>query len=81
MDKVPYILVVGDEDVNAGSVGVNRRGGDRPARGVDLEPFVGLCQAEVDSRGLPETGAFAVTGSASGSAGNEPCVVTASERD
>ena len=31
--KIPYILVVGDDDVRAGTVGVNRRGGDRPERG------------------------------------------------
>ena len=32
----PYILVVGDDDVAAGTVGVNARGSDKPERGVDL---------------------------------------------
>ena len=32
--KLPYILVVGDDDVAAGTVGVNRRGSERPERGV-----------------------------------------------
>jgi threonyl-tRNA synthetase len=39
MEKVPYILVVGDDDVAARSVGVNRRSSDHPERGVDLEAF------------------------------------------
>ena len=37
-DKLPYILVVGDDDVEAHTVGVNPRGGD-VERGVDLEVF------------------------------------------
>ena len=40
LEKLPYILVVGDEDVAAGTVGVNRRGSERPERGVDLAEFV-----------------------------------------
>ena len=36
LEKLPYILVVGDDDVAAGTVGVNRRGSERPERGVDL---------------------------------------------
>ena len=36
--KIPYILVVGDDDVAAGTVGVNRRGSNRPERGVELTP-------------------------------------------
>lgn len=34
--KIPWILVVGAEDVAGGSVGVNARGGARPERGVAL---------------------------------------------
>ena len=40
LEKLPYILVVGDEDVAAGTVGVNRRGSERPERGVELSEFV-----------------------------------------
>jgi threonyl-tRNA synthetase len=39
LEKIPYILVVGDDDVSAGSVGVNPRGGD-VERGVGLDEFV-----------------------------------------
>ena len=39
-EKVPYVLVVGDEDVDAGTVGVNRRGSDAPERGVPVDDFV-----------------------------------------
>ena len=36
LEKLPYILVVGDDDVAAGTVGVNARGQDRARRGVPL---------------------------------------------
>jgi threonyl-tRNA synthetase len=39
LEKLPYVLVVGDDDVAAGTVGVNPRGGD-VERGVELEAFV-----------------------------------------
>ena len=35
LEKIPYVLVVGDDDVAAGTVGVNPRGGD-VERGVDV---------------------------------------------
>jgi threonyl-tRNA synthetase len=35
--KLPYVLVVGDDDVAAGTVGVNTRGAERPERGVPVE--------------------------------------------
>jgi threonyl-tRNA synthetase len=38
--KVPYILVVGDDDVAKGTVGVNVRGGDKPERGVTVADFI-----------------------------------------
>jgi len=49
-DKVPYVLVVGDEDAEAGTVGVNRRGSDAPERGVAVDAFVERLAAEVASR-------------------------------
>jgi threonyl-tRNA synthetase len=49
MEKLPYILVVGDDDVAAGSVGVNARGSDKPERGVDLEAFVERFADEVQT--------------------------------
>ena len=52
--KIPYILVVGDEDIAAGTVGVNRRGSDRPDRGVELTAFTTMVEAEIAERRLPE---------------------------
>jgi threonyl-tRNA synthetase len=47
--KLPYVLVVGDDDVAAGTVGVNPRGGE-VERGVPLDRFVDLLGAEAESR-------------------------------
>ncbi|NBR66064.1 MAG: threonine--tRNA ligase [Actinobacteria bacterium] len=52
VDKVPYVLVVGDDDVAAGTVGVNPRGGD-VERGVSLDAFRARISADV-SAGLAE---------------------------
>jgi len=50
LDKVPYVVVVGDDDVAAGTVGVNRRGADAPERGVGLDAFVASVTGEVARR-------------------------------
>ena len=50
LEKLPYVLVVGDDDLEAGTVGVNARGHDRPKRGVPLDDFVARLRAEVDDR-------------------------------
>ena len=50
LDKVPYVVVVGDADVAAGTVGVNRRGAEQPERGVGLNSFVESVAAEVTRR-------------------------------
>ena len=52
LEKVPYVLVVGDDDVAAGTVGVNARGEDRAVRGVPLEDFIARLRADV-GEGLP----------------------------
>ena len=39
LDKLPYILVVGDDDLAADTVGVNPRGGE-VERGVDVAEFI-----------------------------------------
>jgi threonyl-tRNA synthetase len=54
LTKVPYILVVGDDDVAAGTVGVNRRGSNQPQRGVLMESFVDGLAKEIAERGSPE---------------------------
>ncbi len=46
MEKVPYVLVVGDDDVAAGTVGVNPRGGD-VERGVTVADFTARLAEEV----------------------------------
>lgn len=46
LEKVPYVLVVGDEDVAAGTVGVNRRGSASPERAVAVEALVASLGAE-----------------------------------
>ncbi|MAT05035.1 MAG: threonine--tRNA ligase [Acidimicrobiaceae bacterium] len=46
MEKIPYILVVGDDDVADGTVGVNPRGGE-VERGVDVGVFVQRLTDEV----------------------------------
>ena len=50
LQKVPYVLVVGPEDVDAGTVGVNARGSDRPERGVALDAFRERLGADVAAR-------------------------------
>ncbi len=46
-DKVPYILVIGDSDVENGTVGVNGRGSNDPERDVRVDDFVERLAAEV----------------------------------
>ena len=50
LDKVPYVLVVGDADVEAATVGVNARGSATPERGVSLDAFLARLGAEVAAR-------------------------------
>jgi threonyl-tRNA synthetase len=57
LTKVPYIVVVGPDDVAAQTVGVNPRSSTgQPRRGVDLIAFVDAVVAEVARRGSPEVG-------------------------
>jgi threonyl-tRNA synthetase len=49
LEKLPYVLVVGDDDVDAGTVGVNGR--DAPVeRGVPVDAFVERLGDEVAAR-------------------------------
>jgi threonyl-tRNA synthetase len=66
--KIPYVLVVGDDDVAGGTVGVNRRGWPKPEHDVPLRSFLDEVRDEVARRGLPEDRAPALApASASGS--------------
>jgi threonyl-tRNA synthetase len=49
LDKIPYVLVVGDSDVAATTLGVNPRGGE-VERDVALDEFVARLRAEVDQQ-------------------------------
>ncbi len=49
LEKVPYVLVVGDDDVEHGTVGVNKRGSDEPERGVSVDELVERFTAEVSA--------------------------------
>jgi threonyl-tRNA synthetase len=53
LEKLPYVLVVGDDDVAAGTVGVNARG--KPVeRGVPVDEFITRLRAEIDERRIDE---------------------------
>jgi threonyl-tRNA synthetase len=52
LQKVPYILVVGDREVEQGAVGVRERGEDKGAR--PLAEFIDHLVAEVRERRLPD---------------------------
>ena len=47
LEKIPYVLVVGDDDVAHGTVGVNPRGGE-VERDVALDDFIQRVSAEVN---------------------------------
>jgi threonyl-tRNA synthetase len=47
LEKLPYVLVVGDDDIAAGTVGVNARGSERPERGVPVETFIETLRGDV----------------------------------
>ncbi|MGH8993920.1 MAG: threonine--tRNA ligase [Acidimicrobiia bacterium] len=50
LEKVPYLLVVGDADVEADTVGVNTRGAERPERDVPVSALIERMRAEVEAR-------------------------------
>jgi len=54
LEKIPYIIVVGDDDVKAGTLGLNARGSNDPERGVTLSEFRERLLSEIVSHGSPE---------------------------
>jgi threonyl-tRNA synthetase len=50
LEKLPYVLVVGDDDVEHGTVGVNARGSQRPERDVPVDEFVDRLRSDVTAR-------------------------------
>jgi threonyl-tRNA synthetase len=54
LEKLPYVLVVGGDDVAARTVGVNRRGERTPERGVAVADFLARLAEDEATRRLPE---------------------------
>ena len=55
LQKIPYVLVVGDRDVASGTVGVNRRGWEtKPEQGVATTDLVAEVTDDVAAKGRPE---------------------------
>jgi threonyl-tRNA synthetase len=54
LEKLPYILAVGETDVANRTVGVNRRGSNDPERDVSLGAFCADVTREIDQRRSPE---------------------------
>ncbi|NNN22731.1 MAG: threonine--tRNA ligase [Acidimicrobiales bacterium] len=52
LEKLPYILVVGDQDVEAKTVGVNLRGTNDPERGVGSGEIIARIKSEIDRYAL-----------------------------
>jgi threonyl-tRNA synthetase len=50
IQKLPYILVVGDDDVANETVGVNARGQNEPDRDVALTEYTSRLASEVEKR-------------------------------
>ncbi len=54
VEKIPYVVVVGDDDVAQDTLGVNARGSNDPQRGVPVGEFLDRVAREVASHSLPE---------------------------
>jgi threonyl-tRNA synthetase len=54
LEKIPYVVVVGDEDVAKGTLGINARGSNDPERGVDVTSFRDRLVEEILVHASPE---------------------------
>ena len=54
LEKVPYVVVVGDEDVANATLGINARGSNAPERGVSVANFAARLREEIDAHASPE---------------------------
>jgi threonyl-tRNA synthetase len=54
LEKIPYVVVVGDDDVAKGTLGVNARGSNNPKRGVALSVFSERLVDEIERHASPE---------------------------
>ncbi len=55
IEKIPYVIVVGQSDVENQTVGINARGSQDPVRDVPIEQFVALVQNEISNKSSPES--------------------------
>ena len=58
LEKVPYVVVVGDEDVKEGTLGINARGSNTPERGVSVATFSARLREEIAAHASPEAPAW-----------------------
>ncbi|MFZ0768738.1 MAG: threonine--tRNA ligase [Acidimicrobiales bacterium] len=58
LEKIPYVVVVGDDDVAKGTLGVNARGSNDPERGVTLGAFSERLVEEIRNHASPEAPAW-----------------------
>ncbi|MFZ5823249.1 MAG: threonine--tRNA ligase [Bacillota bacterium] len=61
MQKVPFILVVGDKEADAGAVAVRRRG-QKDLGAMPLAQFIELAQGEIDAKAMDEAAQKASSG-------------------
>jgi threonyl-tRNA synthetase len=54
LEKIPYVVVVGDDDVEKGTLGVNARGTNDPERGVSVGTFLERLVSEIERHASPE---------------------------
>ncbi|MBI9048161.1 MAG: threonine--tRNA ligase [Anaerolineaceae bacterium] len=47
--KIPYMLVVGDQEMEAGQVALRKRGGENPGA-MDIDSFISLAKSEIDQK-------------------------------
>jgi threonyl-tRNA synthetase len=54
LEKIPYVIVVGDDDVEKGTLGINARGSNDPDRGVSVGVFLERLVDENERHASPE---------------------------
>ena len=59
LEKIPYVVVVGDEDIENGTLGINARGSNDPERGVSVSVFSLRLLEEIRAHASPEAPAWA----------------------
>ncbi|HEY5104547.1 MAG TPA: His/Gly/Thr/Pro-type tRNA ligase C-terminal domain-containing protein, partial [Acidimicrobiales bacterium] len=54
LEKIPYVIVVGDDDVAKATLGINARGSNDPERGVSVSEFRDRLVDEIKRHASPE---------------------------